>query len=137
MGFIDLLKPQGDKATLNELILAAECLPERIIRPIPKCLYKLDQSLDHEIFLILAWVRARRDAAEITIAEVGDRMGMSDREATDKILDEVIYFFGHYTREEIENFGKDKAAPDEEAPEGEAPENPLEPERAEELSGIS
>lgn len=133
MGFIDLLKPQGEKWTLNELILATQHLPERVTRPIPKCLYKLDGSLDREVFLILAWVRARRDAPEITIQEVGDRMGLADKEITDEILKEVIYGTTSYTREEIEaDFEKDEAEA-----EGETSENPTDPESPEELSETS
>jgi len=113
MEFIDLLKLQGDKATLNEVILAAENLPKRITRPIPKCLYHEDGPLDREVFRVLAWVRALRDAAEISIEEVGARIGFTDKAATNEILKEVIYFFTSYTREEIEaDFEKDEFVAD-------------------------
>lgn len=123
--FVDLLVPQGDKWTLNMLILATKHLPERITRHVPKCLYLPDGGLDWEVFRILAWVRAQQDAPDITLEEVGDRMGKADKTYTDEILKRVIFGTTSYTWEEIEaDFEKDES----EEPEGESPENPTEPE---------
>lgn len=102
MTFLEKLKPQGDKATLSEMIFAGKQLPERIVRPIPKCLYHLSGDLDFEVFGILAWIIARRENPEITLQEVTDRIGMKDKSLTTEILKDVVYFFTSLSREKVE-----------------------------------
>lgn len=114
MSFLELLKPQNDKVTLSEMILAKQNLPERVERAIPACMYHSKEEgggLDYEVFRVFVWIVARREAPDITIEEAGDRIGMRDEEALTPILKQVVYFFSSFSHEQVtESFAKDRAA---------------------------
>jgi len=99
--FLELLQPQGDKANLNELVEARKLLPKHITVGIPACIYPDNKTLDEEALIVLAYVRAKRDAPDITIHEVGERMGNKESDFVSEIIKEVVYFFTTSTREEI------------------------------------
>jgi len=102
MSFLKLLQPQGDKATLNELIEAKKLLPPRIETGIPACLYDENGELDEEVLVILSTVLARRENKDITQQEVGERIGNQTSDLLTPILKELIYFYTTNTREEVE-----------------------------------
>lgn len=141
--FIDLLTPQTDKADLGELIMVKKHLPERVTERVPDCLYRRDPkdpdnedkaTLDREVLLVMAWVRARRDVPEITIEEVGARIGVMDQENFPDILKEIHYFYTTFSRQEVEDHFARQLSAEESDDEnsdaektGETPENPILP----------
>ena len=110
MGFIDLLVPQGDKVILSELTKLQGMLPARVTAPIPACMYRnintgrddMPPELDFEVFTMLVWVIANREPGDMTLEEVGDRMGMGNVDNLRKIVQEVWYFYTAKTRDDVE-----------------------------------
>jgi len=119
MSFMDLLEKQEDKITLNELILLQKMLPEGVTEAVPYCIYKfkkdkdgndernakgdrITDGLNYEVFSILAWVLAKRENPDITLEEVGDRIGLLAPDNLPKIEREIWYFTTTTTREVIE-----------------------------------
>lgn len=102
MSFLDLLQPQGDKATLSESIFAKNHLPKTVQTRIPACLFDDDGGIDFEVLLVLAWVLARRENPDITKEQVGERIGVGHIEAVRPITKEITYFFTSESREDIE-----------------------------------
>ena len=111
MNFLELLKPQGDKANLNELIFAKNHLSKDVQNAIPNCMYNGEDGLNEEVFLVLSWVIARRENPDITKEEVGNLVGNAESDAMSSINKEILYFFSTETREDIEErFAEAKAA---------------------------
>jgi len=102
MSFLELLQPQGDKATANDFIEAKKLLPARVTASIPACLYDEDEDLDIEVVVILSAILARRENKDITISEVGERIGAKTSDLLNKIVQELVYFYSTNTREDIE-----------------------------------
>ena len=102
MTFLELLQPQGDKATLNEIIEVKKLLPSRVVANIPACLYDGNGDLDEEVLVILCTVLARRENKDITVQEVGDRIGNKTSELLEPIIKDLLYFYTTNTRDEIE-----------------------------------
>ena len=123
MSFLELLQTQTDKVTLTEMILIKKHLPDRVTRPVPGCMYLETEEgepaeLDYQVFNILCWVMARREAPAISLEDVGDKIGLNDSEGISTIVQEVIFFYSSLTREAItERFSETSEAAEE-------PENP-------------
>ena len=103
MNFLELLQPQGDKADLNEIIEVKKLLPERVTKSIPACLYDDNDDLDEEVLCILSLIRAKRENADITLSEIGERIGNSNPELINPIIKELIFFYTTNTRAEVDN----------------------------------
>ena len=131
MGFLDLLEKKQDKVTVSEMALVKKHLPERVKVAVPACMYRVPgddgiPSVDYEVYGVLAWVIAHREDNDITIAEVGDRIGARENEQLQKITREILYFYTTFTRQEVEErfFTEDVL---EEGEEGDTGNPPLEP----------
>jgi len=102
MSFLELLQPQGDKATLNEIIEVKKLLPSRVVANIPACLYDGNGDLDEEVLVILCTILARRENKDMTTQEVGDRIGNQTADLLEPIIKDLLYFYTTNTKEEIE-----------------------------------
>lgn len=122
MNFLELLQSQGDKATLNEIVEVKRNLPKHVTKEIPYCLWGDNDKLDEEVFIVLSWVRAKRENPEIALQAVGDRIGNQTKDLLVDILKELLYFYSTETREDIEQrYIDEEAADDEAADDGEEP----------------
>lgn len=101
----------ADKDDIEELRQVVESLIDR-----PSLL-----MLDYEVFNILCWIMARREKPEISLEDVGDKIGLNDAEGIPKITQAVIYFYTNHTREAI---AEQYAASSEVSEATEKPENP-------------
>jgi len=111
MKFLELLQSQEDRANLNELIEAKKLLPDRVTGTIPGCMY-VDlpegapedsfREMDLEVVLILSFVMAKRENPEITMKEVGDRIGIGVEGQIKEVIKKITYFYTTLTREVIE-----------------------------------
>ena len=106
MNFLDLLEKQGDKVVLSEMSLIQKMLPARATLPIPACMYReidgdTTPELDYEVFNILAWVIAKRENPDITLEQVGDRIGIGNADKLSEVVKEVWYFYTTRSREDI------------------------------------
>jgi len=112
--FLELLQPQGDKATLNELVEVKKNLPKTVTKEIPYCLWDDNNQMDEEVFIIMSWVRAKRENPDITKQSVGDRVGNQNKDLLVAILKELLYFYSTETREAIEERYAEQEETDEE-----------------------
>ena len=103
MNFLELLQPQGDKADLNEIIEVKKLLPASVTKSIPACLYDDNDDLDEEVLCILSLIRAKRENADITLSEIGERIGNSNPELINPIIKELIFFYTTNTRAEVDD----------------------------------
>ena len=131
MGFLELLEKKQDKVTVSEMALVKKHLPERVKIAVPACLYSTPgddtiAEVDYEVCAVLAWVIAHREDKDITIAEVGDRIGARDSEQLKQITQEILYFYTTFTRQEIEERFFTEDVP-EEGEEGDTENPPPEP----------
>lgn len=106
MSFLDLLKPPGEKVTLGELALLKSKLPERVTGSVPMCIYTDVGGYDYEVFILHAWIIARRENPDITVDEVGNLIGLKESEACDQIEREILFFFTTQLREEVDDHFK-------------------------------
>jgi len=123
--FLELLQKQGDKATLNEIIDTKKLLPTHVVANIPACLYDTEGALDEEVLIVMSYVRARRDNPDITILEVGDRIGNHTPELLLGIIKQLVYFYTTSSWDEIEERYQEQVESEEEEA-GEPQENPTE-----------
>ncbi len=129
MGVLDKLKPTTDRYTGNDYIEAVDNMPEDVIKPIPICLYDDNGRIRMDILRVLLWIIAKREQPDISIEQIGD--GICNDNLLD-MLEEVFYFWGSRTREQIRaDIKTAEVSADEE---GEAPINPplpaLEPKKS-------
>lgn len=99
--FLVLFKRQreSDKCSVNELLFAAEHLPESVeTASIPQCMRDEAGKLDWEVVITLAWVGARREDSEITREEVSNSIGAPN---VDDVIMELWYFYTTFSREEL------------------------------------
>jgi len=123
--FLELLQKQGDKATLNEIVDTKKLLPKHIVSNIPACLYDTEGALDEEVLIVMSYVRARRDNPDITILEVGDRIGNHTPELLLGIIKQLVYFYTTSSWDEIEERYQEQVE-SEKVEAGELQENPTE-----------
>jgi len=111
MKFLELLQPQEDRANLNELIEAKKLLPDRVTGTIPGCMYAdlpegapedSLREMDLEVLRILSFVMAKRENPEITIQEVGDRIGIGTEGQIKEVIKKITYFYTTLSWETIE-----------------------------------
>lgn len=106
MRFSDLLHPPGDKVSLGEMAEIRNLLPERATSAVPHCIYTAEGRYDYEVFIILAWIMARRDLPDITREKVGNKIGLKEAGHFELIEKEIHYFYSRRTRDEINDHFK-------------------------------
>lgn len=96
----------SQKVNAGEMSEIKRLLPERVTVAVPGCMYQAPDEdgraeLDYEVVIILAWIMARREDHDITMEEVGERIGARDNEQIRQITEEILYFYTTNTREEV------------------------------------
>lgn len=111
------MKPEPGKATLADLVLAKNEIPEALIGDIetmpavPDCITEAVGvtadgltliEVKPDRMLILAWIQSRREQPDLTKEEVADMVSLADNEAVVELTKRINWFWSDLSREEFE-----------------------------------
>lgn len=111
------MKPVPGKATLADLVLAKNEIPEALtgnldnMPAVPDCITEILEitedgvvraELRPERILILTWIQLRQEKPDISKEEVASIVSLADVEAMQELIKEINWFWSDLSRDEFE-----------------------------------